>query len=1077
MKQKISLALFIILVTTTLLKAQWTQLNEPTGGYCWGLTRVGNEIWAGTNFGVYTSANDGATWAHHPTLFNPTLSIKTIGDTVILMIQEQISLYVYHLLTVTSYDVGLTWNTPVLLETSSDSYLAGGERELIVTDSSLIVRSNTSKYYISYDTGQTWDTLPQPSIYTIISAHTKKFLLSATYFPTKGAHYSNNGGTTWNLIDTVHLSQISLIVDSTFYIPSQYSDTSTHYYIARTSDFGQTWDTLALDLFTYSNGFITSFNGKLYYGNYPYPQSPVIYESSDNGDTWTLSAIPPEFYMPSDERSLLLYNWDWIIIYNYNLYRYSPYSNTYYPTTTGMNARDITFLHENKGALFAKANYKVITSYDAGITWHEAPSFVSSNFNFCFKGDTIIGTTTQTNYQSTMCYSYDNGFTWDTVHFINGQHWQNPSACREINGRLYISNLDHVAYSDDWGLTWDSLSTTIDSTCGFGSPMRFEDLEVANNNLFVFDYENGLVAKLDTSSYTWKNKFCPNVFAVYDFDLSYLDNKLVLTADMNYYTSSDYGETWVSPANIGWPTTYPPHQISSVNGVWFSPSYNGNLYYTLNFGDNWQQLSTPNHMFIPSNSATETTITSLNGILFVGGNGIWRSDDTLQLISGNVYFDNNNNGTKDLNENGIAGNLLYTTPFNIAFNADSTGNYLFLTAAVGDTLRPALPTNFCSSNPPYYLTNGAASNVDFGIYFYPGIQDLAVDITNTNHFRPGFNTNIEVTVSNLGTVALPGQLQVNLDSNLTYVSSSIAPSQIIGNAIFFITDTLYVLESQKISIQTETNFMVPFGTQINCDASVQPIIGDTVPTNNYSQLTDSVVASYDPNEKLCASGMYFTPTQVLNGDEMIYTIRFQNLGNIQADNIHVIDSLSDLFDFQSFRIISSSHDMHYFIAGSAIATFYFDNIFLPPAITDEPGSHGFVKFAIKFKSGVSIGNAVANKAYIYFDFNPPIITNTATTIVADPPANLGVIENKSSSDLLIYPNPANEILNIKLMMKGVHSFNLVVYNQLGKVVKSSFVHGNNFTLNVNDLPNGLNYGKVFISELNKQMSFRFIRMN
>jgi hypothetical protein len=72
-------------------------------------------------------------------------------------------------------------------------------------------------------------------------------------------------------------------------------------------------------------------------------------------------------------------------------------------------------------------------------------------------------------------------------------------------------------------------------------------------------------------------------------------------------------------------------------------------------------------------------------------------------------------------------------------------------------------------------------------------------------------------------------------------------------------------------------------------------------------------------------------------------------------------------------------------------------------------SHGFVKFRVKPKNTLVLGNTVKNKAAIYFDYNAPIITNTVTTTVAIP---TGIAE-KITNRLEVYPNPLEgEILMI-----------------------------------------------------------------
>ncbi|HOZ80556.1 MAG TPA: hypothetical protein PLY34_21365, partial [Ferruginibacter sp.] len=82
-----------------------------------------------------------------------------------------------------------------------------------------------------------------------------------------------------------------------------------------------------------------------------------------------------------------------------------------------------------------------------------------------------------------------------------------------------------------------------------------------------------------------------------------------------------------------------------------------------------------------------------------------------------------------------------------------------------------------------------------------------------------------------------------------------------------------------------------------------------------------------------------------------------------------------------FEYIGSSHTADVKLSNNKLEFFY-PNINLPYKAIDEPGSNGWVAFKIKPKPSVVIGDSLNNRAAIYFDFNLPVITNTATTIVS-----------------------------------------------------------------------------------------------
>jgi hypothetical protein len=103
---------------------------------------------------------------------------------------------------------------------------------------------------------------------------------------------------------------------------------------------------------------------------------------------------------------------------------------------------------------------------------------------------------------------------------------------------------------------------------------------------------------------------------------------------------------------------------------------------------------------------------------------------------------------------------------------------------------------------------------------------------------------------------------------------------------------------------------------------------------------------------------------------------------------------------------------------------------LPFEAADEEGSNGYITYKIKPKPTVQIGDTFENTAYIYFDFNLPIITNTAVTTVVD---NLS-INTFDFSQIKIYPNPVKNNLNIELP-SGLFINSIALYNIQGKRIR------------------------------------------
>ncbi len=174
--------------------------------------------------------------------------------------------------------------------------------------------------------------------------------------------------------------------------------------------------------------------------------------------------------------------------------------------------------------------------------------------------------------------------------------------------------------------------------------------------------------------------------------------------------------------------------------------------------------------------------------------------------------------------------------------------------------------------------------------------------------------------------------------------------------------------------------------------------------------------SYDPNDKQVVPFGLTNENLIEKTTELDYTIRFQNTGTIEAVNIVVLDTLSEFLDIETIRLGMVSHDYNFMIDGDAdtrILRFQFDNINLPDSNTNEPASHGFIKFKIKQKANNRIGTVIKNRAAIYFDFNSPIITNTISNKVAILPLrdnNLNLpIFNCSDANFELIANAGTDI--------------------------------------------------------------------
>ncbi len=214
----------------------------------------------------------------------------------------------------------------------------------------------------------------------------------------------------------------------------------------------------------------------------------------------------------------------------------------------------------------------------------------------------------------------------------------------------------------------------------------------------------------------------------------------------------------------------------------------------------------------------------------------------------------------------------------------------------------------------------------------------------------------------------------------------------------------------------------PSGTMFNFSVNVSAQ-GEQDVLFNQSSFFAIVLNSYDPNDKQCNLPTYIQPDVQEN---MQYTIRFQNDGNYPALNVVVRDTISPNLDLSTYRFIGASHPVTYTIHPvSREIEFRFSGIQLASSADSLEASQGYFSYEIKELPNLPLNSEIKNTGYIYFDFNPAIITNTTVNING----YVGMQEQTNKS-LDIFPNPSAGYFQIN----GVEQGQLSITSIAGKVM-------------------------------------------
>lgn len=319
--------------------------------------------------------------------------------------------------------------------------------------------------------------------------------------------------------------------------------------------------------------------------------------------------------------------------------------------------------------------------------------------------------------------------------------------------------------------------------------------------------------------------------------------------------------------------------------------------------------------------------------------------------------------------------------------------------------------------------------------------------------RPGFTFGYGLRALNNGAYAFgPFTATLDYDPVLSYVSSSLPPTVNTPGQLQFTVPSLNAFGQMNIAVvlQVPPNPLL-IGTGLNATLTLAPSPADSDPANDVATLSTTVVGAYDPNDKLVSTSSRLSESHYfLDADTALaYTIRFQNTGNAEALHVRLIDTLAQVLDVGSLRLLGASHEFEARLESDSILIIDFPFIMLPDSTTDLVGSQGAFSFTIAPRAGLSPGTVIANKADIYFDVNPAIRTNTAS-VVAEFSTRVPMM---NASALVIAPNPASDELRVQLNASGTGQW--LIHDAHGRLVRQGRWSGPVQTLDVNALMPGL----------------------
>lgn len=371
--------------------------------------------------------------------------------------------------------------------------------------------------------------------------------------------------------------------------------------------------------------------------------------------------------------------------------------------------------------------------------------------------------------------------------------------------------------------------------------------------------------------------------------------------------------------------------------------------------------------------------------------------------------------------------------------ASAPGTYTFTPKPENDyfTVSPASITETVGGNShslDFCLTKNG-SHPDAEIIVVPGKTAV------TGELLP-----LQVLVRNKGNETLSGLAKLTIPRFYTAFLQATPSAEMVSNELRWNFNGLRPFETRifSVNVQVTANASQMAGEPLSFAGAVLLDQQDETPNDNTFTLKSGVAALSDPNTKTVLEGSVLPPTMI--GQYLNYVINFVNTTNVTVQKVVINDEIdTNSFEISSLQMVSMSHPGIPVVIGNKVEV-YFQEIDL------APGMSGQVAFKIKTKGTLNVGSTVSNKAKIYFDFNFPITTNSATTTFQV----LGV-SGRQAPEVKIYPNPTNGNITVEASQTMEQVF---LMDAQGRKVAAVPAGSNTISYDLSPYATGIYYLKI-----------------
>ncbi len=451
--------------------------------------------------------------------------------------------------------------------------------------------------------------------------------------------------------------------------------------------------------------------------------------------------------------------------------------------------------------------------------------------------------------------------------------------------------------------------------------------------------------------------------------------------------------------------------------------------------------------------------------------------DFIPKIQVAAFYDINQNKIQESNEPNYYDISILITPGDNSYYTQNDGIFYIAPGSYTVTFDEANNSNWqlTTDSTNYFLSlaEGEIATITFGIYPTQQVSHIQTTINSPNT-RCNEVITMNVTTKNLGTTIASGIMWLTIDDAIPAFNFIHEPDTVIADFDtygWYYTD-LYpgqsIIKNVAITVPGPPDF--DLGERLLFGAFSQYTDANGDDTSEGFRYDPEVRCSYDPNDKLVnpkREGDY-----VLFEEDFIYTIRFQNTGNDVAYDVVIRDTLDANLDLTTFRVLGSSHaDLLNTILNEdeRILTFEFRDIFLPDSTSNFDASQGYVNYLISPFDGLAEETPITNSAGIYFDLNPPVITNTVQSIMVSELPTVSTETPDHSYDFNILPNPNSGVFTVQGISTGTYQ----IHNTSGQIIREGKMQ-NDPSIDISHQAQGVYFISIQIE--NEVISKRLIKM-